>query len=58
MLERDPAHPLTAEQIEGKASQAYQAWYAGVRNGENVKNELTPEGRAWVMRQLGPRPRE
>ncbi len=57
VLERDPAHALTPEQIEGKSSQGYQAWYAGVRNGENVKNEMTPEGRGWIMRQLGPRPR-
>ncbi|MGE3272151.1 MAG: peptidylprolyl isomerase [Chloroflexota bacterium] len=52
VLEKDPEHPLTPQQIEGKASQAYQAWYAGVRNGENVKNELTPEGRAWILRQV------
>jgi parvulin-like peptidyl-prolyl isomerase len=56
VLERDDAHPLTSEQVDGKSSQGYQAWYAGVRNGENVKNSLTPEGRAWVLRQVGPRP--
>jgi parvulin-like peptidyl-prolyl isomerase len=52
VLEKDPAHPLTPEQIEGKAAQGYQAWYAGVRNGEDVKNQLTPEGRAWLLRQV------
>jgi parvulin-like peptidyl-prolyl isomerase len=52
VLEKDPAHPLTAEQIEGKSSQGYQAWYSGVRNGEDVKNQLTPEGRAWLLRQV------
>ena len=57
VLERDANHPLTAEQIEGKAATGYQAWYAGVRNGEQVKNEMNPEGRAWVLRQVGPRPR-
>jgi len=57
VLERDANHGLTTEQVEGKAATGYQAWYAGVRNGEDVKNEMTPEGRAWVLRQLGPRPR-
>ena len=52
VLEKDPAHPLTSEQIEGKAAQGYQAWYSGVRNGEDVKNQLTPEGRAWLLRQV------
>ena len=56
VLERDANHPLTAEQIDGKAATGYQAWYAGVRNGESVKNQMTPEGRAWVLRQVGPRP--
>jgi parvulin-like peptidyl-prolyl isomerase len=57
VLARDPNHQLTAEQIEGKAAQGYQAWYAGVRNSESVDKQLTPDGRAWVLRQLGPRPR-
>jgi parvulin-like peptidyl-prolyl isomerase len=52
VLEKDPAHPLTPEQIEGKAAQGYQAWYAGVRNGEGVQNQLTPEGRGWLLRQV------
>jgi parvulin-like peptidyl-prolyl isomerase len=54
VLEKDPNHELTAEQREGKAAQGYQAWYAGVRNGENVKNDMTPEDRAWVLRRVGP----
>jgi parvulin-like peptidyl-prolyl isomerase len=57
VLERDPARELDPAQIEGKAATGYQAWYAGVRNSEGVKNEMTPEGRSWVLRQLGPRPR-
>jgi len=57
VLERDPNRPLSPEQIQGKGAQGYQVWYAGVRNGENVKNEMTPEGRGWISRQLGPRPR-
>jgi parvulin-like peptidyl-prolyl isomerase len=57
VLERDPAHVLDPAQVEGKAASGYQAWYAGVRNGEGVKNDMTPEGRSWVLRQLGTRPR-
>jgi parvulin-like peptidyl-prolyl isomerase len=57
VLERDAAHALTPEQLEGKASQGYQVWYSGVRNGENVKNDLSPDERAWILRQVGPRPR-
>ena len=57
VLERDANHPLTAEQIQGKSATGYQSWYAGVRNGESVNNQMTPEGRAWVLRQVGPRPR-
>jgi parvulin-like peptidyl-prolyl isomerase len=57
VLERDPNHALTSEQSEGKAAQGYQAWYSGVRNGENVKNDMSPDGRAWVLRQLGQRQR-
>jgi parvulin-like peptidyl-prolyl isomerase len=56
VLERDDAHPLSQEQLDGKASQGYQAWYSGVRNGESVKNTLTPEGRAWILRQVGRAP--
>jgi len=57
VLERDANHPLTPEQVEGKAATGYQAWYSGVRNGESVQNDLTPEERAWILRQVGPRPR-
>ena len=55
VLERDPAHPLAKEQLDQKAAKAYQDWYASVRTGENVQKQLTPEGRAWVMRQIAPR---
>jgi parvulin-like peptidyl-prolyl isomerase len=57
VLERDPAHPLTQEQIEGKAAQAYQAWYSDARGGDNVQNDLSPDERSWILRQLGARPR-
>lgn len=57
VLERDANHELTADQIESRSATGYQSWYSGVRNGENVKNQMTPEGRAWVLRQVGPRPR-
>jgi parvulin-like peptidyl-prolyl isomerase len=57
VLERDATHALTPDQIEGKAATGYQTWYSGARSGENVKNELSPDGRAWVLRQVGPRPR-
>jgi parvulin-like peptidyl-prolyl isomerase len=57
VLERDPNHELTPQQIEGKSSQGYQAWYAGVKGGENVKNQMTPEGRAWLLRQAAKAPR-
>jgi len=57
VLERDPAHQLSPDQIEGKSSQGYQAWYSGVRGGENVKNDLSPEERAWILRQVGSRPK-
>jgi hypothetical protein len=46
---------LTKEQLDQKASKAYQEWYASARAGENVRKQLTPEGRAWVLRQIGPR---
>ncbi|MFN8637563.1 MAG: peptidylprolyl isomerase [Chloroflexota bacterium] len=57
VLEKDPNHELTPEQIEGKSSQGYQSWYAGVRNGDNVKNQMTPEGRTWLLRQAAKAPR-
>jgi parvulin-like peptidyl-prolyl isomerase len=57
VLERDPNHPLTPEQIEGKSSQAYQTWYAEARGGDNVKNDLSPDERAWILRQVGRGPR-
>lgn len=56
VLERDAAHPLTPEQIDGKSSQGYQTWYSGVRNSEGVKNDLSPEERGWIIRQVGTRP--
>jgi len=51
VLERDPNHPLTDEQVTSKSAQAYQTWYNGVRNGEDIKREMTPDGRAWLLRQ-------
>lgn len=57
VLERDPNHELTAQQIDGKSSQGYQTWYAGVRNGENVSKQMTPEGRTWLLRQAAKAPR-
>ena len=57
VLERDANHELSADQIENRSATGYQTWFSGVRNGEAVKREITPEGRAWVLRQLGPRPR-
>ena len=57
VLERDPAHPLSPDQLEGKASQAYQAWYTGARGGDNVKNDLSPDERGWILRQVGRGPR-
>jgi parvulin-like peptidyl-prolyl isomerase len=57
VLERDPAHPLTPEQIDGKASQEYQTWYSSARGGDNVKNDLSPDERGWILRQVGRSPR-
>ena len=57
VLERDANRELSADQIENRSATGYQTWFSGVRNGEDVKREITPEGRAWVLRQLGPRPR-
>jgi parvulin-like peptidyl-prolyl isomerase len=57
VLERDPAHPLTPEQVEGKSSQAYQTWYSEARGGDNVKNDLSPDERGWILRQVGRGPR-
>lgn len=55
VLERDAAHPLSQEQIDQRATQAYQAWYAGIKGSSEVENQLTPDRRAWIVRQLGPR---
>ena len=55
VLERDAERPLSAEQIEQRSNQAYQAWFAGVKGGPEVQNQLTPERRSWVLRQLGNR---
>jgi parvulin-like peptidyl-prolyl isomerase len=55
VLERDAAHPLTKEQIDQKAAKAYQDWYTAARGGEAVSKQLTPEGRAWVLRQIAAR---
>ena len=57
VLERDADHPLSEEQIEQRAAQAYQAWYAGIKGSPEIQNQLTPERRAWILRQLqGRRP--
>lgn len=55
VLEHDPNHPLTQEQIDQKASKAYQDWYTAARAGDGVTSSLSPEQRAWILRQLGPR---
>ena len=55
VLERDAEHPLSEEQIQQRANQAYQGWYAGVKGASGVENQLTPERRAWLLRQLGQR---
>jgi len=55
VLERDPNHPLTQDQIDQKSSKAYQDWYSSAQTGDGVKKQLSPEGRAWVLRQVGSR---
>lgn len=55
VLERDSARPLSEEQVQQRASQAYQAWYAGRRDSSDVDRQLTPERQAWILRQLGTR---
>ena len=55
VLEHDSDHPLTQEQIDQRTSQAYQIWYAGLRGSSDIQNQLTPERRAWILRQLATR---
>jgi parvulin-like peptidyl-prolyl isomerase len=55
VLERDPERPLTEEQLAQRTDQAYQGWYAGVKGSSDVQTQLTPERRAWILRQLGSR---
>jgi parvulin-like peptidyl-prolyl isomerase len=55
VLERDPARALTQDQIDQKSAKAYQDWYTAARAGDGVKSTLSPEQRAWVLRQLGSR---
>ncbi len=55
VLERDPARPLAADQLKQRAEQAYQGWYAGLKGSFDVEIQLTPDKRAWIIRQLSPR---
>jgi hypothetical protein len=55
VLERDEQRALTEQQLDQRAAQAYQGWYAGLKGSSDVRNELTPERRAWVLRQITPR---
>jgi len=55
VLERDAEHPLGEQQLAQRANQAYQAWYAGRKGSSDVQTQLTPDRRAWIVRQLGSR---
>ncbi len=55
VLEKDDNRPLSKEQIDQRAAQAYQGWYAGLKGSPEVKNELNAERRAWILRQVGGR---
>jgi parvulin-like peptidyl-prolyl isomerase len=50
VIERDPNRTLTPEQMDRKAAQAYQAWYAGRKDSSDVTNALSEESRAWIAR--------
>lgn len=53
VLEKDLGRPLAEDQVETRASQAYQTWYAGLKGSSDVDNQLTAERRAWILRRAG-----
>lgn len=52
VLEKDPNHPLTADELAQKKSQAVTDWLAKARTGPDVKRNLTDEQKQWVYDKI------
>lgn len=55
-LERDPTRQVPADQLQTQRSKAYSDWIASRRSSSDVKLQLTPPERDWVLARIGIRP--
>jgi parvulin-like peptidyl-prolyl isomerase len=54
VLERDPSHPLNAEQLDRLRSDAYESWLTKARADAGVSSiALTDEQRTYILRRAG-----
>lgn len=51
MVERDPNRPVDPAQLEQLRQENFRKWLENETTGENVKQTLTPEQRAWAVQR-------
>jgi parvulin-like peptidyl-prolyl isomerase len=55
VLERDPARPVEAQQLETLRSQRYSNWLTVAIGSPEIERKLSPEMSEWVLKHVGGR---
>jgi parvulin-like peptidyl-prolyl isomerase len=56
VLEKDPARPVPAAQLETQRQKAFNDWLDSRRSSQDVKLQLTQPERDWLLARIGVRP--
>jgi parvulin-like peptidyl-prolyl isomerase len=56
VLEKDPARPVPAAQLDTQRQKAFSDWLDSRRSSQDVKLELTQPERDWLLARIGVRP--
>lgn len=52
VLEKDPNHPLSKDELDQKKSQAVSDWLDKARTGSDVKRNLSDDDKQWVYQKI------
>jgi parvulin-like peptidyl-prolyl isomerase len=56
VLERDPARPVPADQLQTQRQKAFTDWLNSRRTSQDVKLQLSQAERDWILARIGIRP--
>ncbi|MBI2755304.1 MAG: peptidylprolyl isomerase [Chloroflexi bacterium] len=56
LLERDPARPVPADQLDVLRTRAFSTWLSARQASPDVKLEMSSAERDWTLRRIGVRP--